>query len=288
MSLQGTGGQLPRSARLLWLSLAAFWCGEALISIRLRPDEVLNPRLWFLPPILGGLYAISGFPYATVVAAIRRPMTWLVALSVVAAVVDPGRVFSPTDYRLHGLFCHANVLSVFLALFILLPSGTDRPSKSDWFWRAVAVGLLLLTQCKTVIALSLVGGGLMAVLQLTSSPERRCWRRVGLLATGFVALAAWVGWGTITSELERRTTYRADKLATLTDRTDLWELVLSEWRNQPYCGYGCFAWKENINQFIVSGQHLPHAHNLCIQARVRRGGVRTGLTSAAFCGGGQR
>jgi O-antigen ligase len=257
------------AAKAIFGTLLLWWGAEVAINIARMPSDAINPKNWYLPLLVGALYCVSTLPYDSVVTTIRRPMWVLMVLTLAVACVAPFRVFAPTPgvfgYRLHGFFCHANALAMFVACYALMPPGPRSPAVWVWLRNGVAIVLLLLTVCKTVLVLSLGSLAAVAFVRVSSAPTLRPLRLLVAIVCVAMALTFYLNKKALVYTVADHANVDAGGLENMSSRTLLWEMMLADWQTRPLLGFGPSAWKEERENYVVEGQLLPHAHNQYVQ-----------------------
>jgi O-antigen ligase len=175
------------------------------------------------------------------------------------------------DVRYVGLSTHANSLASEAIAFLLCL--WHKPYSARWLnslaW-TLGCASLLLTQSKT----NWISFVLCAFCMAYFRPEGyfRLWlsdfRRslvptsvlmIGMLTAGAIGLALMVSGIAGKMEAVLADAQARSNLLTLVGRTQIWEVALDEWRNNPLFGYGLMIWKEEHRaQFSM---HIVSAHN---------------------------
>lgn len=191
------------------------------------------------------------------------------------AVMEGGAVL-----RLGGLTGSPNSLGRAASLVLLVVGVLLIYGEISWTnWRCwmpagMALACLFLADSRTSMAVVVVGFTLYWL------------RRRPLLALYGAVFAAMVGvfWLTFGLSLKDIATSisragRVSDLATLTGRTDIWDVSLNAFWNKPIFGYGFGSTKALLPEIYRTywGFTVTHAHNLYIQTMVTLGLVGLGL-----------
>ncbi len=185
---------------------------------------------------------------------------------------------------LGGLSIHPNqlagLLSLFLPLLVSL-SFSPPPGFRSWLWRALMVGMALLTTAMMILTQSrggwvAVAAGLFGLLVmwgmiLPRSGSRRVLRLVaaGWFLAGMLALA-WIGPARMQEmwlDPPRETV--VGTLTTLNYRKELWPWAITAVQDFPYTGVGLGAFREVAFRLyplaLSPDRDIGHAHNIFLQ-----------------------
>ena len=227
--------------------------------------------------------------------AIRSARNALFVLLIASALCIPWRaqmVFSTqgwmllpgVDVRYVGLSTHANSLAAEAIAFLLClwhrPYSTRSLNLLGW---VIGCASLLLAQSKT----NWITFVLCASCLVYFRPESWLghWRSdfkrslvpvsllmVGMLTTTAIGIAVMALAGKAGAFLAD--TQAGTNLLTLVGRTQIWEVALDEWHNNPVFGYGLMLWKEEHRaQF---GMNIVNAHNQFFETLASAGTVGVG------------
>lgn len=152
------------------------------------------------------------------------------------------------DFRLHGIFSHSNSLGMAALVYLVLDmaDGADRTlyRKLGWF---VSVAVLVSTQSKTSWAGAVLAYGIFFVYKISAMRTSRSgYSAIPAIAGGLVVLmgfagAVMVGDG-VAVWFKGLDTQTYSSLTSLTGRTNIWEITLNSWRDNPVFGYGPGLW----------------------------------------------
>ena len=241
----------------------------------------------FIGPLIF-LAAIGGnFPVTDVVRTVRPILLVHIYGSLAAAVLIPewaiesdyaGAVL-PVSLRLHGISNHANNLALLAMLLLIIDLSFSRTSRTllQMLHRFSAALVLLLTQSKTIwvaaIALVFVLLTRWALRTRPADPMTAASRHATRLGAVVAAAALLVGCGLW---LQRAID---DSVWTLTGRTTLWDLTISQWRGSPFIGLGEKFWAQEMRwQVLLSdGVVVAHAHNELLQTLGQAGALGVAL-----------
>ncbi len=264
---------LPRIVRVaaitlqtpLLLALLAIPIVSVLWSV--APDETLRRSVALVATTAFGIYLAERFDSYELL----RILMWMFLVTIVLSFIF---VFAlPQMGIMHrqphigawrGVFVHKNVLGrymvVALLVFVLLATWTDRPMR--WLWLIVPLAglLLFMSNSKTPLvagAVTLLVFPLVSLLRLKPLASL-----AGLaIASAMVVLLGALVW--LNFELLLGGVGRD---ASLTGRTDLWDLVISKIKLQPWFGYGYVAFWADPNGpasdvWAILRWKAPNAHS---------------------------
>jgi len=174
------------------------------------------------------------------------------------------------NIRLHGLANHANNLGPLALFYLLLEYWVPSVKPLNRLNIAVALAVLVLAQSKTAWIMSASAIFAIFTLRLIErlksdwKHSKPSWAMVGFISFFILlpfTLMLLFSWETLS--IQR--IFGADEgISTLTGRTEIWEITLETWRNNPWFGYGPTLW--DLEFRIKYG--IPaaiHAHNQFIQ-----------------------
>jgi O-antigen ligase len=193
--------------------------------------------------------------------------------------------------RLHGLAPHANLLAPILVLGLITDRWDGSAGRSSRVWRAAGIVALLLTQSKTTL---LAAAAVIGVELFRRSRGQDRGQRLAADATilGLAVLVGWFVWlGIGLAEAAPASAVRS--LHTLQARSDVWDVTLGLWQQNPLFGYGPQLWGTDMRLDYLPqlGWAPPHAHNQLVQTLGEAGLMGAlGLTVyvAALVGAGWR
>lgn len=210
----------------------------------------------------------------------KRILFVLMVASLVLAAIFPAR-FAETNHvgivpgyhiRLHGLAPHANSLAPLALLYLVLSYWVR--GKNPWHFLGVTSALLVLvlTQSKTVWGAGLLILFVVAVVKLNRQftqeikAARVGWATLLTLGTFFGGAALLPLLFTDLAGGLFHALMADSGVSTLTGRTDIWQVTIDTWRNNPWFGYGPKLW--DVEFRITHGAVLAawHAHNQYLQA----------------------
>jgi O-antigen ligase len=214
---------------------------------------------------------------------------FLVSLSLMAAVVYPSLVLETgyrslipgLDIRLHGLSSNPNAMGPICLIAILLEVAF--PHRNKVIGRVILFGsiaALILTQSKTtwvagIVALTVSFVALrlprtMADLHAGIVKSTVAMGAVAFLGIGLL-LVVLLAFGDVSSILNPISNSREGaELTTLTGRSAIWQVAMSEWEKNPLFGYGPELWNAEFRSQV--GMSFAYsAHNEYIQSLSRAG-----------------
>lgn len=163
-----------------------------------------------------------------------------------ALVLIPG-----FDFRLHGIFSHSNSLGMAALVYLVLDmaDGGDRTYYRKLGW-LVSVAVLVSTQSKTSWAGAVLAYGVffiykMSVMRTNNSgystiPAIAIIGGLGVL-TGFAG-AVMLGEVGVAGWFKGLDAETYNSLTSLTGRTNIWEITVRSWQDNPIFGYGPGIW----------------------------------------------
>ena len=267
----------PDPARPIIYALLAYYFGTLLIQGLASEHTGFSYKALYVPIMLTGAYYLPVRHVRGILEAAKGVMLLLTLGSLGAAVAapdfvlhrpDPG-LLPGIDWRLYGLTSHANTLAPIALLAIVVE--LHSPSRLQWLrWvnLSAAVAVFVLAQSKTT------WGAAPVILAAVYLPfwlrpgrdaaqrgrhfNRFAWTLVVLIAGVLVLTGALIA--TDAADYVQR---KAD-LATLTGRTQIWDITLQAWRENLLFGWGPEVWgAERRLQFLMF--HVGHAHNQVMQ-----------------------
>ncbi len=258
-------------------ALLAYYGGTLLIQALASEHTGFSYKSLYVPIMLTGAYYLPVRRVRLLLEAAKWVMLLLTLGSLGAALVAPDFVLhrpDPSllpgiDWRLYGLTSHANTLAPIALLAIVLELHTpSRWRLLRWLHLAAAFVVFVLAQSKTawgaapVIVLAaylpfwLRPGGNAA--QRGRHFNRFVWTLVAAVAAVVVVTGTVVATDAI-DYIQRK----AD-LATLTGRTQIWDITLQAWRENVLFGWGPEVWGAERRLHLLMF-HVGHAHNQVMQ-----------------------
>lgn len=210
----------------------------------------------------------------------KRVLLAYVSLSALLGVLAPNwatgtaMVLIPGfDFRLHGIFSHSNSLGMAALLYLVLDRAVDTHHslyrKLGWF---VSAGVLVATQSKTAWGGAALAYATFIIYELSALKTAQAKRSSMLLISGgFVSLGVGGilllgGWGVDWFRGLNAETYNS--LTSLTGRTNIWEITIRSWQDNPIFGYGPGLWDVEYRLKFAPLQYLSivgMAHNQFFQ-----------------------
>ncbi len=264
-------------ARPILYALLAYYGGTVLIQALASEHTGFSYKALYVPILLTGAYYLPVRHTRLVLEAAKWVMLLLTLGSLGAALIapdfvlhrpDPG-LLPGIDWRLYGLTSHANTLAPIALLAIVLELHTpSRLRLLRWVHLSAALVVFVLAQSKTT------WGAAPVILAMVYLPfwlrpggdvaargrhfNRFIWTLVVLIAGVVVLTGALVATDAI-DYVQRK----AD-LATLTGRTQIWDITLQAWRENVLFGWGAEVWGAERRLHLLMF-HVGHAHNQVMQ-----------------------
>lgn len=153
------------------------------------------------------------------------------------------------NFRLHGIFSHSNILGVAALIYLVLDLSEDRRltiyRASAW---VISTGVLIATQSKTNWAGLAIAYTIFYIYKIsTITNENNEKSRLLLIVIGIftiTVLAAFIAFGTTGLEKTINSfdsnTYKS--ISSLTGRTNIWDITIKSWQENPIFGYGPGLW----------------------------------------------
>ena len=261
----------------LLYALLAYYFGTLLIQGLASEHTGFSYKALYVPIMLTGAYYLPVGQVRGVLEAAKWVMLLLTLGSLVAAVVapdfvlhwpDPG-LLPGIDWRLYGLTTHANTLAPIALLAIVVE--LHSPSRLQWLrWvhLSAAFAVFVLAQSKTTWGAApviLAAAGLPFWLRPGGDAAKRgrhfnrfIWTLVALIVGVLMVTGALIATDAI-DYVQRK----AD-LATLTGRTQIWDITLRAWRENVLFGWGPEVWGAERRLHLLMF-HVGHAHNQVMQ-----------------------
>jgi|CXWL01.1.fsa_nt_gi O-antigen ligase len=242
-----------------WLVFAYFMLvAPSFISAAAGTRPTFNHFMLYEPLIFALVYfARPSEDWLWYVKQFKRVLLVYILLSALFGVLAPtwstGHALSfipGFDFRLHGIFSHSNKLGVAALMYLVLDMADDTRStlyrKLAWL---VSMGVLIATQSKTAWVSALLAYTIFGIYKLITFIKARHseysvmpFILVGLASLSGVVVILWLlesGVEKWLSGLDAQT-YRS--LISLTGRTNIWEITLRSWQENPIFGYGPGLW----------------------------------------------
>lgn len=255
----------------LWLALLAVAAGP-LLSSRVGTVPGTQLSLLVTPAVATALFLSPHIPLAWFLRWARLGLLVFAYASWIALAVEPAwaadwryqGILPFLSFRLHGVAGHANSLAPMMLTYLVLDWMAPDRSRLRWLHRVVVAVTIVGAQSKTIWLLC----GLMLIIWLWY----RALRLRGAIRYFTLMLLAIVlalgGWGALSVESEAIVS-RDDttSLRTLTGRTQVWNVTLRVWRENPVFGYGPNLWSGAMQTRYVGvlGWRVAHAHNQILQ-----------------------
>lgn len=264
-------------ARPVLYALFAYYGGTLLIQAVASEHTGFSYKSLYVPIVLMAAYYLPVRRVGLLLAAAKWVMLLLTLGSLGAAVVapdfvlhrpDPG-LLPGIDWRLYGLTSHANTLAPIALLAIVLELYTpSRLRMLRWVHLSAAFAVFVLAQSKTTWGAAPV---ILAMVYLpfwlrpggdAAQRGRHFNRFVWTLVALIVGVVAVTGALVATDAIDY--VQRKADLATLTGRTQIWDITLQAWRENVLFGWGPEVWgAERRLHFLMF--HVGHAHNQVVQ-----------------------
>jgi len=268
---------VPDPARPILFGLIAFYIGTILIQALGSEHPDFSYKSFYVPIVLLAVYYQRATNIHLVVEVAKLAILALMVTSLAAMFIVPDFVlhrphkgFIPgVDFRLFGLTPHANALGPVALIGIMLE--LHSPSRYRMVRVAqllMATAVLVLAQSKTAwVAAAMVV--IFVVLPLAIIPNRDPSRQTVQFRRAVFTLVACIGFAIgvcaafaavdVFDYLERTAS-----VDTLSGRTEIWNITLQAWRENPLFGYGREIWGiERMTKFNMF--HVGQAHNQIVQ-----------------------
>lgn len=275
----GVRKRIPLAGFRLWLGVFLFSLGSLIASLA-GTQPAFKIGLFFIPVVFTTVFLLPAVHPDWFVAQAKRVLLIYIYGSLIAAIVAPTwafqvdyeqSFFSGFNFRLFGVTPQANILGPLVALYLILEIFTFTKAAS-WKWLNISASVIVLalTQAKTAWLIAIAG---LVIKQgyevwVKSKPISKFFLAFGVL-TIFVFIASVVPDNIILSFISPK---QAESLSTMTGRTEVWEVSLNAWKDNPIFGYGPNLWDLDFrlqfgNRYIWVGQ----AHNQLIQSLAEAG-----------------
>ena len=256
------------------------------------PDETLRRSIALFLTTIFGVYLAERYDSYTFL----RMLMWVLIACIVLSLVFIFAVphlgimqHNPHVGAWRGVFVHKNVLGrymvVAIVVFAVLATWKawegEKPIRWLWFFVALALFLLLMSQSRSPLAAGavvLLGLPLANVLRLKPLMSL-AGVTIALALVIVIGAAAWLNFELLLGGLGRD--------ATLTGRTTIWELVLDKIHERPMLGYGYSAFWADPNGpvsdvWAVSRWNATHAHSGLLEVWLGVGLVGLTLFALGF------
>lgn len=276
----------PETTALTWTLLAATTLVAIALAAMLTWRQLVSALAW----ALGAVMALSvlfeawaalivggpvGIEFAAVEASTERSDIWTNAQLV-------------TGGRLDGIVGNANLLAMLalLAVVVLAIRLAIEPRLRGLFGVALAVSAYLLVRTESATAfIATIALAVALVILLAARTARTTSGRVRvyLAAAAVIAITAVLAWA-----MRRGILSFLGRDGDLTDRTEIWDLVVSRGAAQPVVGNG-FAtpwipWDPAFSDWIVMprGLHIIQAHSVWVDVWFQLGVVGVVLLAGVY------
>lgn len=191
---------------------------------------------------------------------------------------------SYVDFRLYGMAVHANTLSSFLFIFLVLgwiPGARFRMEKLHVF---LAVMLMVVAQSKTIILIFLI----ILLLKLSAKFINKMYARKTFRYSAFILIPLFA---TTAISFALKNKYLLEitqnpEVMSLTGRLNLWIITYTLWLEKPWFGHGMDLWSTEMQldyASLMGGWLAPHAHNQLLQTLGESGVVGATLLLIIYC-----
>lgn len=190
-------------------------------------------------------------------------------------------------YQLAGIM-HPNALSCYISSFIIAVVALMGQSQRKQLFYLVLIGagftFLFLAKSRTSLFCTVVVG-LMIWLPTSTLPRRLA----GILSAGLIVCALAIGLQDKFEEKVNSTIFMGreseEGASTLTNRTPLWNEVMTYIEKRPWLGYGYDSFWTPYRVYIISqhqGWEVPHSHNGYFELTLSMGLIGLGLYLATI------
>lgn len=265
---------LSMSTRLLWFSLFGYWLVETVRGFAAYPALGFNLRFIIAALLFEAFFLCRDIKYSDFFRCVRTFVWTLTLVTFAVFLLAPSKVsysgyigYIPfVSFRLHG-FSNANHTAYFLAFYLLLPrpvsAGGCGTTTRNCLLDAAVVFFVVLTQSKTIYLLfaATLAIKLILLLSYRVKPLVRSFFVFGLsvLTISSLLLAELIVGSGATSRLD-------GSFETLTGRTRIWDMMLTDWQESPWFGFGANTWQtEGMPNTRAGNWVVPHAHNQVVQ-----------------------
>lgn len=198
------------------------------------------------------------FIYGTVVMAIAFPL-WSFKIDYDQGLLDFFNI------RLYGLTTNPNNTASLLLIYFLLEMQFPTKSRLRMVHIILSLGIVFLTQSKTVWALLVLFFVVKLVVGNWDKIRKSIWLKITpMIVLGLIAFLFVYKGPALLQPLQ------TDHLTNLTGRTFIWNLTLEEWENNKIFGYGLGLWDgemfEKYKDQVKPGWTFSHAHNQFVQS----------------------
>ncbi len=268
---------VPDPAWPVLLGLLSYYFGTVAIQSVASDHTGFSFRSLYVPVVLLAVYYQRPRHLAPILSAAKWALLAVTVGSLAAIVLRPEFAVHQPDlgaipgvnWRLFGLTPHANTLGPIALLAIVLE--LHQPTRwwpMRWVHLSAAALAFVLAQSKTawaaapvmfaVVYLPLALRRSLGAAGAAGRFDRAVWAMLGGIALVLLLAAALVGLDAV-EFMQRRT-----DLATLTGRTQIWEITLQAWKENILFGYGPEVWGPD-QQVRFQMFHVGHAHNQVVQ-----------------------
>lgn len=266
-----------RQGRSLWYGYIAFFILSFVVSSIGGTEPSFSHQLIYPLLIFATVFLVRPQNPTDFLQAVKPVLLLIIYASAVAAVAFPkwalyddrSSIFAGIP-RLFGVTSHPNVLGPLAAFYLVIE--LLRPA-NRWFGMLnamVAIAVLFLSQSKTAWAMALSALFIWLAVRVWRGiglglRGDRNWQRAlfGAFGVGGFALVAMFA-AFVAGAFDRFHFDKLEGLTTLTGRTEIWNITIDVWLDNPLFGYGQELWGD---AFRVKYRmlHVGQAHNQFIQ-----------------------
>lgn len=218
-----------------------------------------------------GVYvATSYLRLADWLKAVQTSFRIIIAASIFLAVYSPNSAFQDGysgflplfDFRFWGVASHANALGAAMGFYLILDHlNKDESLTNKWFWKILALILLILSQSKTSIAACFIS---LAVIFLNSDRSYVAGLNFKFITKILLMILPAIFWIlsnlSFDSSLQNTLLVSNVDIETGTGRDQIWAVAVQEWLSNPFFGYGPTIWNVDY-RYLIGMNFAVSAHN---------------------------
>lgn len=277
--------QIAREGRPLFLAFVVFFLTNTVMNAALGTQPAFVHNHYYPLIILMAAYATRAHDPAIMMRFAKATLFGFFIVSLALAVIKPSLVIqSPyaegwipgLHIRMWGVASHANSIGPLALLYLLLESYYPFQRRLlHYLGMVMALGILLLAQSKTAWVAAAI---LLAIVWFYRTTARfsRSWKTgtmdyqtMGIAiaviagAIGLLGFTIFFDPGAILDRFFQ--TSSGNLMLSFSGRSQIWEVALDAWRENPLYGYGPKIWSPEFRQSI--GMNFAFsAHNQFLQS----------------------
>jgi len=267
-----------RAGRSLLIAYFIFSSGVIIASLFGAPGGGFNQSLIRPLIVFTCMYFAVNDNSADVVRYIKLSCLVYIFGSLISIVIAPDwALFFSGRYdenplflnRLYGISSNPNALAPIALVFLYLEYYEPSKKMLRIFGSSAAILVILLAQSKTIWGAAFIGAAIVCFYGNSNSIQNiKSWSTMKMAVLILTISLTF----TISFLIIKKSNIND---ITLTGRTVLWEIALSEWRQKPLFGYGPTLWDEKFRgeKLTLDATYAGQSHNMFVQQLAETGTI---------------